>query len=119
VKNKEKYKVRAQAVYNFLNAFPEKHDQDSFVEGVTTNLCGTTMCIAGTAVFLDGGVKALTETLEGDRPDFDVQARELLGLTRDESRALFYTYDNENALKALKALIKGNKEKFEKHTSRY
>jgi hypothetical protein len=103
-------------VRNYLKEHPEEHDQgDWFSSG--TNSCGTTMCIAGAAVFLAHGpayaqavarCHKATEMTSGAKDIEDVAA-ELLGLDEDESIELFYASRNRMALEMLDELIEAGK----------
>lgn len=111
----EDTKANAQAVYDFIIMNPDKHDQNSWIhvedenfdgpyDEDAVNVCGTTMCIAGTAAFLAKGeinVGTVTDDAEG-----------FLGLTADEGALMFYTYNNEQALDMLNAVAQGDPDKF-------
>lgn len=88
----------AKSVYRYIKAHPEQHDQTAWCEP-GENECDTTMCIAGTAIYLAEGV----EGLEYHRKNggWSDKARHLLGLSYKEELRLFYELDNEEALRQL------------------
>lgn len=122
----EQQAALGRRVLDYIAAHPEQHDQTSFGEKTA---CGTTMCIAGTACFLDEdtkidwidnqfltGVKNIT-LVSVDDVKIDAHAAELLGLRggglignlRREGAAgsqlsadtLFYMHGNEHSVEAL------------------
>lgn len=99
--------IFAKRVLNYLLGHPKRHEQDNFGE---VTRCGTTMCIAGTAVSLDPDTEVfwdedgMMETgvlVGGKLVDIDARAAELLGLDEGDASRLFYTIDNEDALDQL------------------
>lgn len=115
--------VFARRVYDYLVAHPERHNQGGFGH---KNSCGTTMCIAGTAAWLDPGIpvygwfddynkglvmldKNCFSATSGDSvsPTDKIVARagELLGLTPVEANQLFYTFHNQVALDVLRGHV--------------
>jgi len=126
MKNKRKHRVLAKRILGYIQAFPDRHDQDSYVGNEdevldTGNICNTTMCVAGTAVYLDGGTPALRRLIRHDEDGdlFFDSGRKLLGLTHEEARDLFHCYNNKAALKMLKAVAKGDEEQFEAEHNKY
>ena len=95
----------ARAVIVHTLAFPENHNQETFssydpdkedspldrIRGVIK--CGSTACLAGTAVMLGASNRLLNDVYHGDS-DWDVAALDLLAVTEDNYWALhkvFYT----------------------------
>lgn len=65
--------------------------------------CGTTYCMAGfKALILDG---LTVDEVYDHHGDFERYGRESLGLTHDESEALFYCMDNEGVEDVVKAIM--------------
>lgn len=94
----------ARKVLEHLIAHPDEHQQVHF--GYRTS-CGTTACIAGTAVLMDsqstvvwGKTGYISEvTVNGQRTVTSLRAAELFGLNMNDSRELFFdTLDNAEAL---------------------
>lgn len=107
-------RAHAQAVLDYIEEHPEKHDQSNWVmnyeSGLSENMCGTTMCVAGTSVYLTDGFDGLVHHhIYGGWSD---AAAKNLGLSIDESLALFFMMDNQNAVEMLRAVADGNSEKF-------
>lgn len=108
----------AQRVYGYILAFPEKHEQQSWVGDSdkvreTNNVCDTTLCVAGAAVLLADGVEGVVNRCGfWNGSTFSERGMELLGLTQNEANELFYTTDNSTARKAVKALAEGKRNKF-------
>lgn len=103
----------ARKVLEHLLAHPEEHDQSYF--GVQKS-CGTTACIAGTAILMDSqskvawepcsqGIQMQCVAIDGEFVSIDDRAAELLGLSLVDSTRLFYTYDNGAALRILASYI--------------
>lgn len=103
------------------------HDQNSWVgdednvkvkvktiEGINYNVCNTTMCAAGTAVFLSTTPKAFKDFVKdtGDETWEQVGGR-LLGLDDDEADTVFYA-NNKSAKRLMKAIASGSQSKFDK-----
>jgi hypothetical protein len=125
----EQTKSLARDVVDYIEAHPESHEQaviwgvvdydeefdstnicDINDNDVPDNICGTVMCIAGTAAFIHGGIETLAEiALNGN---WEERAGELLGLNFSEASILFYTMDESKALDATRALADGNEDKF-------
>lgn len=106
----------AQEIIDYWDAHPGFHEQESWVGGkvpyAEDDVCGTTMCAAGTAVFLAHGPSAVKQTLSGiSDMSFAEQARDLLGLNYAESDALFYS-NNEQARNMMQALAIGDRDRF-------
>lgn len=100
------------------------------------NFCGTTMCIAGCSVYMAEGLQGLRDAVDhvdavneeirqhiydndyedGDYLDPDEiwvkKGREHLGLSDKEARSLFFTFNDEQALDALRAVAQGDEVKF-------
>lgn len=120
----EETKAHAQEILDYLRANPEKHNQNSWVDTgledeygdpirVVTdqNFCGTTMCVAGTSVWLKGGINRLNDYgCYGSR--FDNEGSYNLGLNENEANALFYEANNSEALELLIAVAAGDEAKF-------
>lgn len=103
----------ARKVLEHLIAHPEEHCQSYF--GVQTP-CRTTACIAGTAILMDPeskitwrqystGMQMESVAVDGKFIGIDDRAAQLLGLSLIESTKLFYTYDNEAALRILASYV--------------
>lgn len=101
-------------IADIIECAPEKHDQKLYVtlkngEDFVTDIigghevtCGTTQCIAGWAIQLEGDMVFAADialTYDGCAPDYSVdpdeEAAEILGLTEDEASTLFHTYNND------------------------
>lgn len=115
--------AHAKEVYNFLTQNPHIHNQDAWVESNSSvnpkqwvistekNHCNTTMCIAGTSVYLREGVEGLAKfNTESDEKIKDAQ--KYLGLSDTQRSRLFYTLNNEMSLELLKALADGDVDGF-------
>lgn len=127
-----------QEVLDYLLAHPEKHCQrylarawdklkaylgsgalDAELRVVEkaypqANVCGTTMCIAGTAMFLQGRLELSNEGYEridgvqlSGRERWIAEGAKALGLTYDQARSLFMEMDNDKALHMLKEYANG------------
>lgn len=101
----------ARKVLEHLIAHPEEHRQANF--GMRT-ACGTTACIAGTAVLMDPDTQvqwtsdgAMTYAVQvgEDLVDITDRAAALLGLDFDDANRLFYIFGNMESLKFLSQLI--------------
>ncbi|UXE03786.1 hypothetical protein SEA_OBLADI_63 [Gordonia phage ObLaDi] len=98
------------AVARYIDAHPEEHDQNEWAfrdpEG-----CGSTMCVAGTAVHLAGytidynarGYASFCISPDGKRVMIDDVAAPLLGLDYDQAARLFGA-QNERARNVIRAL---------------
>jgi hypothetical protein len=111
----EETKKHAQDILDFI-AFNEEgvtHDQSvwwgraGILNPPGGNVCGTTMCVAGTSTYLIEGIQGLHDS-------FNIEhcARVNLGLEQDESRFLFYETNNRLSLDCLRALASGDQQKF-------
>lgn len=97
----------AQRVLDYIHEHPEQHDQKQFF-GASYD-CGTTMCIAGTALFLEYGIQSDSAFYQRDFGlTFTDVAGPLLGLDENEADDLFYKMDNEIAVQMLKCIIAGD-----------
>lgn len=138
----EETKATAQAVLDYLIMNPEKHDQTAWAgithdtedfptyfwsthnEATEENLCGTTMCVAGTAVYLSDGIEGLNACGQGaiggtnaTQETWVRRGAELLGLDMVEANVLFFTLDNDKAIDMLVAVANGDEDKFHKLTT--
>lgn len=100
----------AQNILDFIHEYPEKHSQETFFGD---RGCGTTMCIAGTALYLTYGISTLQEFSGSELYDLDDSisgsAGELLGLeTSHEIDHIFYEMNPEEAIQKLKHLVTGD-----------
>jgi len=101
MKSTEETRALAQEVLDYIHAHPEQHDQGS------TGMCGTTMCIAGTAAFLEWGVNA-ERVVYDEYGGMTEACGPLLGLEPDEAEFLFFEMmDEEGAVQLLKQVIVG------------
>lgn len=101
----------AQRVLDYIHEHPEAHDQKQFFNDTAS--CGTTMCIAGTALFLEYGIQSDYEFFDRNfEGSFTNVAGRLLGLTDYEAEDLFYKMNNEIAVQMLKCIITGDEEGF-------
>lgn len=100
----------ARKVLEHLIAHPEEHRQAHYGDRTA---CGTTACIAGTAIMMDpnctiqwaiNGLMA-PPLIHGFEVDMDMHAAKLLGLTPNDATQLFYEWNNQRALKKLQAHI--------------
>lgn len=119
-------KAVAQGVLNYFEKHPERHDQNSWFTIAVgdrrredtnllseDNLCNTTMCIAGTAVFLTSGIEEFRTFQDDDNEWFDAGST-LLGLSYDEADWLFYSASDETAKQAVEAIAGGSQEEFDR-----
>lgn len=101
-------------------ANPEKHNQRHWASRSGEGSCGTTMCLAGTAVHLAGEQIDWLSAVEEEDEDgtiilvasrtrkghfIETVAAKWLGLNIDEEGALFFTMDEPYSLKRLNELI--------------
>lgn len=116
----EETKANAQAVYDYIIVNPERHRQQDWIKmpdltayesirmankGLSEeNICGTTMCVAGTNDFLKRGYVS-----------WGVSARAAVdfGLEDGEAEDLFYCMDKDLALDMVLAIAQGDADKFE------
>lgn len=131
----------AQRILDYWEA-TGMHEQDTWfgygevgvhvenINGQDINVCDTTMCAAGTAIFLNdhreflAAAKDILELPPGTESAllaqefFSVRGRELLGLDDNEAIFLFYT-NNENAVELMRTVAQGDTEKFDQIASDY
>lgn len=93
-------RARAQAVLDYIAKYPDKHFQGSWNHNPDSTGCGTSMCIGGTATWLEYGVKSLNLNTE-------LEASRLLGLSPIEADILFYDMNEKNALRKLEKVAAG------------
>lgn len=122
-------------VYDYLTSHPELHAQEqffgrrvsvvahndySYIDGdcrsgigfstPVEHKCGTTMCVAGAAVYLDALDHNDFVTIDGEElitwPGVD-KASYLLGLNSQDAGNLFYTMEKQTVLNALERLATG------------
>jgi hypothetical protein len=109
----------AQEIIDYLAENPEQHSQSAYWNGyslgIKNTVCGTTMCVAGTSVFLKEGVDGLVNSCDSEDYDdsFSKKAERYLGLNSSEAYDLFYTFHREKALEMLRAVANGDEVKFE------
>lgn len=133
--NSARNRRKAREIHTFLINNPERHNQAEFfvlkekpedwysatdwptnttaVRNLTEdNLCNTTMCIAGSAVYLGHSAEEIRSVLRyGQSIDWVSEGAKVLGLDTREAKVLFYA-DNANALALLEAVAEGDEEKF-------
>lgn len=101
----------AQKVLDYIAEHPEEHSQAYFCH--TDDICGTTMCIAGTAAYVTGGNDLITQIRFAPvERNWEQEAGPLLGLDLAEAFALFYCMDDAAAIDATRAIANGDEEKF-------
>lgn len=113
----EETKAHAQDIFDYLIMNPEKHDQSDWynfyneedVLVTEENFCGTTMCVAGTSVWLKSGVSGLNNKYDYE---FLNEGAKNLGLAYNEACTLFYGTNNEESLSLLAAVAAGDEDKF-------
>ena len=108
--------AHAQEILDYHMMNPGLHDQDSWFEtpdnkGRVTeeNVCGTTMCIAGTSVFLKEGIEGLNNA----HGRYVEKGQSNLGLAYEEANDLFYDTTNEQSMDAVRAIAAGDPVKFQ------
>lgn len=107
----------AQKVLDYFLTDPRRHDQSEFFNGDYMNptdeeVCGTTLCVAGAAVYLTGGYKGMLEHTRGDK-DWEETGASVLGLTTTEANGLFMeVMDNSVARDMVAAVAQGDETKF-------
>lgn len=118
----EETKANAQATLDYILMNPEKHNQSNWVghhsdfdwndfdvNGYTDeNICGTTMCAAGTIIMLRHGVDGLNAGgawTERAAPFFGFESE-------SETDAMFYNMSEEKVIMQLTALANGDEKKF-------
>lgn len=100
----------ARKVLEHLTAHPDEHRQAQF--GMQTP-CGTTACIAGTAVLMDsdttvrfdGGVMCCAVEVGGVNVDIEQRAVTLLGLGGGDTMDLFYDFNEARARRRFGEII--------------
>ncbi len=132
MKSTDYNKAVAKGILAYWEAFPEKHNQGWWVntdevdkveisptalpDGSVKDVCNTSMCAAGTAVFLTSSAPKFKEFSKkyGYKDDFWVnKASNLLGLDSVEAYKLFYS-ENNTAKKLMQAVADGDKASFDK-----
>lgn len=123
----EDTKQLAKEILNYWKLF-NHHDQNMWVGeeepviskvkigNAEVKVCNTTMCAAGTAVFLRVSKKEFKRLAMfhfSDDEEWVERGRELLGLSTREAHSLFFS-DDATAKKLMKAIAKGDQEKFDK-----
>lgn len=123
----EETKALAQQISDYFLVYPERHEQDTWVwlgdnDGETylrveeelteQNVCNTTMCIAGSAVFMTRSLDEFKKFHANAAHTYDNEAGKLLGLNLREGQWLFYETNNEEALDAVRAIANGDVDKF-------
>lgn len=115
-------KALAQGILDYIISHPSRHNQADFIDmpgkysellqtGITEeNICDTTMCIAGTAVYLTEGVEGVNRCKTDN--SWESTAAPLLGLSWEEGQHLFFTMDNSIAVDMVVAIASGDEEKF-------
>lgn len=98
----------ANEILDFIAENPDRHDQASWVDN-PHDLCNTTMCIAGTAVFLADGAEGIM--YHAQHGLWTEHACTLLDISLSEGDHLFYT-NNEKAVAALQAIADDDHEGF-------
>lgn len=99
-----------ERVRHYIAENPEELDQGKWCRHTD---CGTTRCVGGTAVYLNGDTfifgRLYMDTtcmdLEGVVWNIGARAQRLLGLDDYDASKLFYHTRNENVLAALDQLI--------------
>lgn len=114
----------AGKILDYIEEHPEQHNQKYWVRNARfgdrddaptalrkakeVNFCGTTMCIAGTAVFL-----GIPEENWDKVDSVEHTARELLGIDEyDDAHHLFYS-DDETSKRLIRAMAEGDEAEFE------
>lgn len=116
-------KANAQATLDYILMNPENHDQSTWVgqtenfnwdeyesqNGYTeSNMCGTTMCAAGTILYLKMGMDGLNLG-----SSFSSHAAPYFGLENvAEINAIFLNMSEYNVVMQLTALANGDEKKF-------
>lgn len=114
-------KAIAQKVDDYFLVHPERHDQNNWaaleddeyraVEIDDENVCNTTMCVAGSAVFVSRPIHEF-RAFAGGSNSWEDEGAVLLGLDGDEAEWLFYDTSNEIAIDAVRAIANGDEDKF-------
>lgn len=107
----EETRALAQKTLDYIHSNPEGHDQRDFFPDAdaTTGSCGTTMCIAGTALAIkhNFNFNRIREVAIYHPRSYEGAGGDALGLNEDEAQAIFYDMDNERALQKLKKVVVG------------
>lgn len=106
-------RAHAQDILDYIAAHPEEHSQADWVRGgfvpsdaTPETGCGTTMCIAGTSIFLKQGPNVLNNPQEY----YSELGRKNLGLTYEEKEILFFLVTDDVALRATEAIAAGSED---------
>lgn len=103
-------RAHAQDILDYISEHPDEHDQNNWVTGTIPEDatpetgCGTTMCVAGTSIFLKHGPAMLNDPIDL----YSTLAGVELGLNAVEKEALFYSMSNAQAVEALEAIAAGD-----------
>lgn len=123
----EETKSVAQGILDYFILYPERHKQamwiadnnsgDYFFRGgrdavSEENLCDTTLCVAGSAVYVSQGVEGLNAIGSEPAPNWEHYGAEALGLDEIEGGYLFFCWDEEKAIDAVRAIAAGDVDKF-------
>lgn len=95
----------AERVRGLIRKYPERHDQETWAsEGDLNPIkhCGTSACIAGWVAAAKGFT--LNDLTEAGH-DVEYFARDALGITSEQANALFYNFNNREALGYFDELI--------------
>lgn len=112
----------AQSVLDYIEAHPDLHRQDSWYrlkdgryneQPTEENICNTTMCVAGTAIYLQHGIKELIDPTLTPGGTWEDEGARLLGLNHLEEAALFLDSTDRQAVDLLEAVIRGDSALFE------
>ena len=102
----------AEMVLNIITTFPELHDQATFEDA--DNACGTQRCVAGWAYWLHHGHLPYTpRTIDGETFEslqggvLELAAATYLGLDHEDADWLFYSTENDQAVRALENIVAG------------
>lgn len=103
----EATRARAQAVLDYIVMHPEQHSQETWcTDFENPTSCGTTMCIAGTTLFLEDPRMLVSRHHRGNAT-YSEAASDLLGLNEEEGDAIFYDMNNQRALDKLIKVANG------------
>ncbi len=127
----EDTKANAQAVVDYIIQYPEQHRQQEYFGELigddetdelyltsnygekSANSCGTTMCIAGTQMYLEHGKDAVG-LFNDDATRFISKAGLNLGLSDAQDRYKLFFESNETvAFDMVNALAQGDLDKFD------
>jgi len=98
-----------KATLAYIEINPNKHEQsywaDNYSTEETTNICGTKMCIAGTASFLDARMNGRERFTPPSGVSWTQHGMEILGLDEATAGKLFSGGNsNSDAVAMLRAL---------------